>query len=50
MMTGMNIDRERIRKILREDLQIAKVCIKIILKILTCEQKENRKNISSDIE
>ena len=45
----MNIDRETIRKILHEDLQMTKVCAKMVPKNLTPEQKANRKNICSDI-
>ena len=44
-----NIDRETIRKILTEDLQMTKVCAKMVPKNLTCEQKMNRKDICSDI-
>jgi len=37
-----NIDRETVRKILTEDLDMRKVCAKIIPKELTEEQKQRR--------
>ena len=38
----MHIDRETIRKILTEDLEMRKVCAKIVSKELTEEQKKRR--------
>jgi len=38
----VNIDRETVRKILTEDLDIRKVCAKMVLKQLTEEQKQRR--------
>jgi len=38
----MNIDRETVRKILTEDLDMKKVCAKIVPKELTEEQKQRR--------
>ena len=38
----MNIDREIVRKILTEDLDMRKVCAKMITKELTKEQKQRR--------
>jgi len=38
----VNIDRETVRKILAEDLDMRKVCAKIFLKELTEEQKQRR--------
>jgi len=38
----VNIDRETVRKILTEDLDIRKVCAKIVRKELTEEQKQRR--------
>ncbi|XP_050520575.1 protein GVQW3-like [Daktulosphaira vitifoliae] len=44
----VNIDRESVRKILVENLNMKKVCVKMILKNLTIDQKFNRKEICSD--
>jgi len=38
----VNIDRERVRKILGEDLNMRKVCAKMVPKELTEEQKQRR--------
>ena len=38
----VNIDRERVRKVLTEDLDMRKVCAKMIPKELTEEQKQRR--------
>ena len=38
----VNIDRETVRKILTEDLDIRKVCAKMVPKELTEEQKQRR--------
>jgi energy-converting hydrogenase A subunit M len=38
----VNIDRETVRKILTEDLDMRKVCAKIVPKELTEEQKQRR--------
>jgi len=38
----VNIDRETVRKILTEDLQMRKVCAKMVPKELTEEQKQRR--------
>jgi len=38
----VNIDRETVRKILTEDLDMRKVCAKIVPKELTEEQKQKR--------
>jgi len=45
----VNIDRETIRKILTEDLDIRKVCAKMIPKELTEEQKQRRVTICQDL-
>ncbi|KAL4153743.1 hypothetical protein QTP88_001576 [Uroleucon formosanum] len=44
----VNIDRESVRKILVENLNIKKVCAKMVPKNLTIDQKFNRKEICSD--
>jgi len=38
----VNIDRETVRKILSEDLDMRKVCAKMVPKELTEEQKQRR--------
>ena len=38
----INIDRETVRKILTEDLDMRKVCAKMVPKELTEEQKQRR--------
>ena len=38
----MNIDRETVRKLLTEDLDMRKVCAKMVPKELTVEQKQRR--------
>ncbi|KAL4089251.1 hypothetical protein QTP88_024309 [Uroleucon formosanum] len=44
----VNIDRESVRKILVGNLNIKKVCAKMVPKNLTIDQKFNRKEICSD--
>jgi len=41
----VNIDRETVRKILAEDLDMRKVCAKMVSKELTEEQKQRRVTI-----
>jgi len=38
----VNIERETVRKILTEDLDMRKMCEKMVLKELTEEQKQRR--------
>jgi len=45
----VNIHRETVRKILTEDLDITKVCAKMVPKELTEEQKERRVTICQDL-
>ena len=45
----MNIDRETVRKILTEDLDMRKVCAKMVPKELTEEQKQRRVIICQDL-
>jgi len=45
----VNIDRETVRKILTEDLDMKKVCAKMVPKELTEEQKERRVTICRDL-
>jgi len=45
----VNIDRETVRKILIEDLDMRKVCAKMVPKELTEEQKRRRVTIYQDL-
>ena len=45
----VNIDRDTFRKILTEDLDVRKVCAKMVPKELTVEQKERRVIICQDL-
>jgi len=45
----VNIDRETVRKILTEDLDVRKVCAKMVPKELTEEQKQRRATICQDL-
>ena len=45
----VNIDRETVRKILAEDLDMRKVCAKMVPKELTEEQKQRRVTICQDL-
>jgi len=45
----VNINRERVRKILTEDLEMRKVCAKMVPKELTEEQKQRRVTIFLDL-
>jgi hypothetical protein len=37
----VNIDKETVRQVLREDLNMTKVCAKMVPRLLTPKQKEN---------
>jgi len=45
----VNIDRETVRKSLTEDLDMRKVCAKMVSKELTKEQKQSRVTICQDL-
>jgi len=45
----VNIDRETVRKILIEDLDMRKVCAKMVPKELNEEQKQRRVTICQDL-
>lgn len=45
----LNINKETVRQILHDELNMKKVCAKLVPKNLTQEQKDNRKDICSDI-
>jgi len=45
----VNINRETVRKILTEDLDMGKVCAKMVPKELTEEQKQRRVTICQDL-
>jgi len=41
----VSLDRESVRRILREELDVRKVCAKMVAKLLSDEQKERRKEL-----
>jgi len=45
----VNTDRKKVKKILTEDLDMRKVCAKMVPKELTEEQKQRRVTISQDL-
>ena len=45
----VNLDRGRVRRILREELSMRKVCAKMVPKLLSDEQKERRKELCLDL-
>jgi histone-lysine N-methyltransferase SETMAR len=45
----VGLARESVRKILTEELHMRKVCAKMVPKVLTEEQRERRKTLSSDL-
>ena len=45
----VNLDRESVRQILREELNTRKVCVKMVPKLLSDEQKECRKELGLDL-
>jgi hypothetical protein len=45
----VNLDREIVRRILTEELNMTKVCAKMVPKILSDEQKEHRQELCSDV-
>ena len=45
----MSIDKETVWQILHENLHMTKVCAQVVLKLLTSDQKEKRKEICADI-
>jgi hypothetical protein len=45
----VNLDRESVRLISKEELNVKKVCAKMVPKMLSAEQKELRKEICSDL-
>ncbi|GFV69830.1 FLJ37770-like protein, partial [Trichonephila clavipes] len=45
----VNIDKECVRQILHDNLNMQKVCAKMVPKILTFEQQATRKNVCTDI-
>jgi ABC-type xylose transport system substrate-binding protein len=45
----VNMDKQTIRQILHDQMNMRKVCTKMVPKNFTQEEKDNRKNISSDI-
>jgi len=45
----VSLDRESFRRILREELNLRKVCAKMVPKLLSNEQKERRKELCLDL-
>jgi len=45
----LNLNRQTVHEILTFDLGMQKICAKLVLKILTNEQKENRRNVCLDL-
>ena len=45
----VNLDRESVRRILREELNMRKVCAKMVPTVLSDEQKECRKELSLEL-
>jgi ABC-type xylose transport system substrate-binding protein len=45
----VSVDKEMVRQILQDQLNMRKICAKIVPKNLTQEQKDNKKNTCSDI-
>ena len=46
----VSLDRESVRRILREELNMRKVCVQMVPKLLPDEQKERRKDLLQRIE
>ena len=44
----VNLDRESVRQILRKELNVRKICAKMVPKLLSDEQKERRKELCLD--
>jgi len=45
----LNVNREPLRQIVKEDLGMKKISAKMVLRILTHDQKQRRLHISSDL-
>jgi len=45
----VSLDRESVRRILREELNMRKVCAKMVPKLLSDEQKERHKELCLDL-
>ena len=45
----LNVNRETVRQIVKEDLEMRKISSKMVLRILTHDQKKRRLHISSDL-
>jgi histone-lysine N-methyltransferase SETMAR len=45
----VNLNRESVRRILREELNMRKVCAKMVPKMLSDEEKERRKELCLDL-
>jgi len=45
----LNLNRQTVHEILTFELDIQKICAKLVPKIITNEQKENRRNVCLDL-
>jgi hypothetical protein len=45
----VNLDRESVQRILTEELNMKKLCAKVVPKMLLAEQKKLQKEICSDL-
>jgi hypothetical protein len=45
----LNLNRQTVHEILKFELVMQKICAKLVPKILTNEQKENRRNVCLDL-
>ena len=45
----VNLDRESVRRILAEELNMRKICAKMVRKLLSDEQNERRKELCLDL-
>ena len=46
---AVNLDRESVRRIVTEELQMRKICAKVVPKVLSHEQKQCRKELCTEI-
>jgi hypothetical protein len=45
----VHLDRESVRRILREELNMRKFCAKMVPKVLSDEQKDHRKELCMEL-
>ena len=49
MISELNLNRITVYKILTRDLDMRKLCVKVVPKYLTTEQKANRRDVCLDL-